>query len=243
MEPQFEASDAAQREPQQPLLSASGAGLPLQVGATRRDFAALLEVTRDDALRLAAGRVSEARRRGLRSRLRSALGVLPLAARSYLQDDARAESAAVGGLAAATRALRAEDWSQVATALSAMCAAYPLSLTGLRAEDATAAAAAAAGRSFRASCGLCHRSSQPDAALPAPDLRRWARSMPAREFVARMIDGVHGTAFTGFENPLSDAEIAAFYAYLERPAATGRRAAAPDGQVPDLLRHSPGARR
>jgi len=239
VEPRPEASDAEERGARQPLVGASAPRRPLQAGAARRDFAALLEVTRDDALRLVAGVPDAARRRGLHAKVGSALGVLPLAARAYLQSDARAEATALAELARAARAARASDWPRTAVALSVLCAAYPVSLAGLRPEDAAPNAVLAAGGSYRARCAMCHRVPAAHAELPAPDLARWARRMPAREFVARMIDGVHGTAFTGFENPMSDAEIAAFYAYLQ--GVEGARASSSHGHGAVLLRHSPRA--
>ncbi|MGA7801584.1 MAG: cytochrome c, partial [Gammaproteobacteria bacterium] len=175
---------------------------------------AQLEVVRDDALRLTGRGLSGLRRRGLEAKVRSALGVLPLTARSYLQDDGQAEAWALGVLDRAEQALGTRDWKKAAASLSALCRAYPLRLSGLRPGDVGPAAVTAAGRSYQKRCAMCHRYAQPDSELPAPDLFRWSRSLGPRSFVARMIDGVHGTAFTSFENPLTDTEIAALYAYF-----------------------------
>jgi len=206
------------------------AGLLLQAGSRRRDLAAQLEVARDDAMRLAGSGLNKPRRVGLEAKVRSALGVLPLTARAYLQDDGAAEASALATLKRAQRALQSRDWKRVAAVLSQLCSAYPLRLAGLRPGNAGPAAVAAAGRSYQHSCAMCHRYARPDSQLPAPDLFRWSRTLGARSFVARMIDGVHGTAFTSFENPLSAAEIAAFYAYFR----TGGTVAA--GGSPDKAR-------
>jgi mono/diheme cytochrome c family protein len=186
--------------------------------------AAQLEVARDDALSLAGGGLKPPRRRGLEAKVRSALGVLPLTARAYLQDDRAAEASALATLRRARRALGRRDWKRVSASLSQLCHAYPLRLAGLRPGDAGPAAVAAAGRAYQKSCAMCHRYAQPTSKLPAPDLFRWSHTLAPRSFVARMIDGVHGTAFTGFQNPLTDNEIAALYAYFRAaPSASPSR--------------------
>lgn len=203
------------------------AGPLLQVGARRRDLAAQLEVVRDDAARLAGSGLNPLRRRGLEAKVRSALGVLPLTVRAYLQYHNAAETSALATLERARRALGRRDWKRVSASLSQLCRAYPLRLAGLRPGDAGPEAVAAAGRAYQKSCAMCHRYAQPTSELPAPDLFRWSRTLAPRSFVARMIDGVHGTAFTGFENPLTDNEIAALYAYF-RAGPSGSPSRAPD---------------
>jgi len=63
-------------------------------------------------------------------------------------------------------------------------------------------------------CHGCHVVSNPRQTPPVYSLAGMANNLPAREFIARMITGVHGTAEIALRNPLSDDDIRGIYAYL-----------------------------
>ena len=63
-------------------------------------------------------------------------------------------------------------------------------------------------------CHGCHVVSNPRQTPPVYSLAGMANHLPAKEFIARMITGVHGTAEIRLRNPLSDGDIRGIYAYL-----------------------------
>ncbi|HKK14174.1 MAG TPA: cytochrome c [Gammaproteobacteria bacterium] len=201
--------------------SAAGppAGPTLSPDRRRRDYAALLEVARDDARRLAA----REGRPGLAAKVRSALGVLPLTARVFLQDRPGLAARTAATLRSARRAGAGGDWDTVVETLTPLTRTWPLALQGLTPPAAGADQVRWARRAYEAQCAACHGGPGAGSAPAAPNLFRWARRLPARDFVARMIDGIHGTASVSFANPLSDSQIAGLYAYLRRRAGTGEQ--------------------
>ncbi|HCA26396.1 MAG TPA: hypothetical protein DEP05_01900, partial [Betaproteobacteria bacterium] len=91
---------------------------------------------------------------------------------------------------------------------------FPLHTRGLLPADVAPGQIRIAARLYQSTCMGCHQFYNTASARPAMDLFAAARRMPAAEFLARLIDGVHGTAFTSFANPLAQAEIAAMAAYF-----------------------------
>lgn len=203
----------------QARAGAAGRGRPpalglLAAGQRRRTFAAMLVVLAGDVRRLAALGLSPRHRAGVRSRIVAALGVLPLVARRYLQADGAREAATLARIQALRRAFAAGNRAQSAAEARALAREFPLHTRGLAPADVTPGQIRIAARLYRSTCMGCHRFYNTASARPAMDLFAAARRLPAAEFLARLIDGVHGTAFTSFANPLAQAEIAAMYAYF-----------------------------
>lgn len=198
----------------------TGPGVPtpvtglLSVGLRRRTFSAMLVVLGGDVRQLSTPNLDTRRRNAIRGRISAALGVLPLVARRYLQSDPAVEARMHRRIGALRTAFATHNLPRLATQVKALVQVFPLQTRGLIAPNISPDEMAYARRLYQSTCMGCHRFPDPGAARPAPNLFAWARQMAPVEFLARMIDGVHGTAYTSFNNPLSDAQIAALYRYF-----------------------------
>ena len=103
--------------------------------------------------------------------------------------------------------------SGVISMLAAMARAYPFDVAGILPAEATPERLRIGKAIHDETCAGCHDHPDPEAALPAPNLFRWARTMPAAEFAARLYAGIRGDALTALANPLGAAEMAALIAY------------------------------
>lgn len=199
-----------------PTSAAACNGAPLlRTGRRRRTFAALLEVTADNLAHALSGRGWFGRHRtGVFREVESELDVLPLTARAYLQDVPACETQVVHTLLATGKEFAARRYDPALARLRELRASFPLDAAGLSGCRAPRWQLRWAGRTYRQLCRGCHAYPDSRAPRPAPDLFRWARRLSAREFAARLIDGIHGTRFTRYENPFSPAELAAFADYF-----------------------------
>lgn len=64
-------------------------------------------------------------------------------------------------------------------------------------------------------CAACHDEPDLEVSRPAFNLFEQARSLPLKEFAARMVIGVRGDRVTGIDNPLGDAELSALIYYYQ----------------------------
>ncbi len=195
-------------------VSYSPASGLLTTGLRRRTFAAMLEVIAGDTRRLLTPGLSPRHRTGIHARIAAALGILPLVARRYLQVDSARERVTLARLGELRRAFAAGKLARLAINVGVMAREFPLHTRGLMPTDVTPGQIRIAARLYQSTCMGCHQFHNATSARPAMDLFAAAHRMPPAEFLARMIDGVHGTAFTSFANPLAQAEIAAMYAYF-----------------------------
>ncbi len=174
----------------------------------------MLVVLAGDVRQLSTPDLDPRRRDGIRGHITAALGVLPLVARRYLQSDPAVNARVRLRMGALRTAFATNNLPQLGAEIKVLVQDFPLQTRGLIAQDISPDEMAYARRLYQSTCMGCHRFPDIGAARPAPDLFAWARHMPPVEFLARMIDGVHGTAYTSFNNPLSDAQIAALYRYF-----------------------------
>ncbi len=204
----------------------TGLGVPtpttglLGVGIRRRTFSAMLEVLAGDVRRLSDSDLGIRQRIGIRRRISAALGVLPLVARRYLQSDQVAETRVLIRVGVLRTAFATGNLSRLAAELNILVQDFPLQTRGLIVRNTSPGQRERAKGLYRSTCMACHRFPDASAARPAPDLFAWAQHMSAVEFIARLLDGVHGTAYTSFNNPLSDAQIAALYSYFRHAPQT-----------------------
>ncbi len=158
--------------------------------------------------------ISPGRQRDLQLRIASSLGSLKILARQSLPG----LGAPVAELLSQIDHLRDEYDGGMMRAFTDRAAAlshrYPVNITGLTARDAGARDVQEGERIYRRLCLGCHEAPAMTRDNPAQDLFTLAQTMPEREFIARMIGGVHGTPEVALGNPLSDAEIAGMVAYL-----------------------------
>jgi len=65
-------------------------------------------------------------------------------------------------------------------------------------------------------CSACHDNAATTTERPAYNLFTEAASLTTTEFIARMLNGVRGDAYTGIDNPLNDIQIGQLYRYYQQ---------------------------
>lgn len=181
-----------------------------------RDFSVALAILAGDARQLADPGTPLLRRTGLRERIASSLSSLNLLARQYLQQNGEQAPRLLTEITQMRSEFRASRLRAFARRAAALARRYPLNLAGLRPEDARPQDVVHGREIYRHLCLGCHAYPDRDRANPAPNLFRMAHRLPEREFVARLVGGIHGKPAVALRNPLSDAEIAGLAAYLRR---------------------------
>ncbi len=167
--------------------------------------AAEILVMAGDARRLAEETLPPLRQRGLRDRLLGAASGLPLLLRLA------GHPAEPGEVEALRAAIAADDLVTLRRDLEALAARVPLDTTGVLPADHRPRARRLARALHDGLCAGCHdgQPADTDDLLPAEDLFQAARTMPLREFAARLMIGVRGDTLTGFAQPLTDSDLAA----------------------------------
>jgi len=90
----------------------------------------------------------------------------------------------------------------------------PLSLKGLKAEEAKTESINTGKELYKSYCQACHKQPDLNQARPAYSLFKMAKALSNKEFIARMVVGVHGTPEIALQNPLTDDDISGMYNYL-----------------------------
>jgi mono/diheme cytochrome c family protein len=197
------------------LAAVPVAAAPRGQGPSLRAAAELL-LLRGDLRRLdSRPALPPANREGLRQRIAGELGLLPW----LLRQD--------GDPAGATR-LR--PWQHrplagpaarraLAATVDTLLARHKLDRAAFLAPSPTVADLQQARAIYGVYCAACHQgmgNGQPGATLPARDLFLMARREPRGEFLARMVQGVKGTAAIRFANPLTARQIGAMAVMFRR---------------------------
>lgn len=197
------------------VLACAGASLPARGDDTAaRALAIELQVALGDLRRLDTPDLPTAHAEGLRERLAGSLGLLPwLLLRAGHGGDAEA----LAGWA--SRPLDAEARRRLRPVLDDLAAAVPFALAARADLPQPPAALAEAAALHETYCAGCHDGAgagDPDARLPARDLRRMAREETAAEFLARLAAGIKGDETIAFRTPVTDRQILALRAYYLR---------------------------
>lgn len=184
-----------------------------KVDAQRR-FPMELQVLAGDARMLAHAELPAARRRGLTQRIAGSLSGLRLLARQYRQAARRSAPALLSDIDALRRDFAHGRWDKLARRSRILARGYPPDLSALRPAQASADDVRRGRRLYRHLCMGCHAHPDPHRDNPAPDLFAMAQRLPEREFISRLVTGVHGTPAVALHNPFSDSENAGLAAYL-----------------------------
>ena len=107
-----------------------------------------------------------------------------------------------------------KNWNRSKQILRHLIAQMPLSTKGLKPEEASKEAIQTGKEIYKSYCQACHRQAELRQARPAYSLFKMAKNLTQKEFIARMIVGVHGTPEIALQNPLTDDDIAGMYHYL-----------------------------
>ena len=189
-------------------------GMPATVfglGEHGRQAGAELLVLQGDLRLLQQEGLPDSRHRGLRARIRGMLAVLPLLLR--MADQERGRRPAPLSTRELDDLLDQGGPERLQRRLRELSRRYPFPATGILPATPSPRRLALARRLHRSYCAGCHSGAAGDGERPAPDLFRQARSLPEREFTARMVTGIRGDALTGIGNPFTDEELAALIAF------------------------------
>lgn len=156
--------------------------------------------------------VSALQRKGLRARLASALSYLGITARRYLDERGVQDPDLLAQVGDLRRTFAAGRMEAFQARLQSLVAHYPVDLRGIVPLVVDQERLRTGRRLYQKMCFGCHAASVPTQEYPAPDLFREARTMPRREFAARLLGGVVGNFYTSLENPLSDEQLASLFA-------------------------------
>ena len=181
-----------------------------------RRFPLQLEILAANARVLLSSTIPARQKHGLHLRMASSLGTLRFLAREYLQAKHRSGDTLLQKIDILRHAFNAGELQTFATESRRLAQHYPVVLTGLRPSDANPRDISAGRRIYHQLCMPCHEHPDTTQAIPAQDLFSMARAQTQREFISRLIAGVHGTPAVALRNPFSDAEIAGLVGYLTR---------------------------
>ncbi len=195
------------------------AGIALLIPATvfaageqQRRFAVELALLAGDSRLLQEAELSAEKRRWIEGRISSSLNVLPLLARYYLQESGQDEA----GLLEQLLDLRQQspDPATLRIAADKLRQRFPIPFPVDLQQPLDARTQSETGSIYQQLCLGCHLTPAAEASVVIGNFGSFARSMSADEWLARLLGGLRGDSYTGYENPFSDAEIAALYRYI-----------------------------
>jgi len=192
------------------------ASFSCHAGEQMRRFPLELAVLAANAHDLSTQTMSARQKHGLRLRMASSLGTLRFLARQYLLAMHQSENGLLGKIDRLRQDLRNDEIMLLARDSRRLTREYPVILVGLTPDDADSQDIAAGHRIYQHLCMGCHEYPDTRRAVPATNLFNMADKLPPREFMARLITGVHGTPAVALHNPFSDREIAGLAAFLAR---------------------------
>lgn len=157
---------------------------------------------------------------GLQQRMAGALGSLNWLCRQYAALHNFDSSELQLGIKQLRVAFKDKSWNRSKQILSFLVEKMPLSLQGLRPNDSNEVAIQTGKEIYISYCQACHLQSKQDIEAkanqqrPAYSLVEMAKELTQKEFIARMIVGVHGTSEIALQNPLTDDDISGMYHFL-----------------------------
>jgi len=197
------------------LLTGIALSIPVSVssaGEHQRRFAVEVALLAGDSRLLGGDGLSPEKRQWIEGRIASSLNVLPFLARHYLQEAGLDET----GLLEQIKDLQqqARGGNELFEAAEEMSQRYPVRFpvdlerpldTLTKSETASA---------YQQMCLGCHLVPALDRSVVIGNFGAFARAMPEREWLARLLGGLRGDSYTAYENPFSDTEIAGFFRYI-----------------------------
>ena len=153
-------------------------------------------------------------REGYKQRIAGALGTLNWLCRQYAALHDIDSSKLQNDIKQLQDDLKDKNWNRSKQLLSLLIVQIPLSIKGLKPEEASTEAIRTGKEIYKGYCQACHIQADLTQARPAYSLFNMAKNLTQKEFIARMIVGVHGTPQIALQNPLTDDDIAGMYRYL-----------------------------
>ena len=153
-------------------------------------------------------------REGYRQRITGALGTLNWLCRQYASFHGLSSRKFQTDIKELRAAFDVSNWDKINQILNGLIEQMPLSLSGLKPEKAKVEAIRTGKEIYKGYCQACHKQPDVNQARPAYSLFEMAKTLSEKEFLARMISGVHGTPEIALQNPLTDDDISGMYNFL-----------------------------
>jgi mono/diheme cytochrome c family protein len=153
---------------------------------------------------------------GYQQRIAGALGTLNWLCRQYISFYELPSHKILSETNELRTAITLQDWGKARLLLSSLIDQMPLPLEGLQPEDSDKKGIQTGKEIYKGYCQACHNRPYLEQARPAYSLFKMVRQLSQKEFIARMIVGVHGTAEIALQNPLTNADISGMFVYLLR---------------------------
>lgn len=199
------------------------AGTPAHAqGEQQRRFAVELRLVAGDLRRLEQEKLTPLHTKGLRERIRGALGYIGLLGREAVQESGTPDPRLAGDVSDLRSAFDLDRLDAMHTPLANLLQRYPMDYTGYDDNPNTDATLMATGRNIDTHlCVGCHGRPVENVPNPAPNLFTDSRSMTREEFVARLVGGLRGVPDTGLDNPYSEQAMRGLYAWYRDGGMTG----------------------
>lgn len=187
-------------------------------GEHQRRFTVELALVAGDSRLLAeqndasSNKISKQKQQWIQSRLISSVNQLPLLARYFQQEKGTSTPSLLKQLQALKQQLNNPTaLRQQSLSLSKQ---YPVIFSLSLPQPLTAKTRKTVISRYNRLCLGCHFGPAGEKSVVIGDLASFARSMDNSEWLARLIGGLHGDAYTGLENPFSDQDIAQLFGYI-----------------------------
>ncbi|MBC8212208.1 MAG: hypothetical protein H8E21_14190 [Gammaproteobacteria bacterium] len=181
-------------------------------GQQQRQFSVELALLAGDSRLLIEGGLSDQKRAWIEQRVQGQLNILPLLARYYLQHSGGVDNHLPGQLRELQH-LRHHP-SQLHQQALALSQLYPVDLAFDLSRSLKPAALQAVTELYNSLCLGCHVLPSAEKSVIKGTLSQFSRSMNQQEWLARLFGGLHGDAYTSYQNPFSDPQIGAFFIYI-----------------------------
>jgi hypothetical protein len=156
--------------------------------------------------------------RGYQQRISGAMGTLRWLCRQYVFVYKLNMREIQGDIDNLYNAFNKQEWRDFSNSLNRLSEQMPLAIKNLKPDSVQHDTIKIGKEIYLGYCAACHNQPNLTQSRPAHSLFKMVRKLPRKEFIARMIVGVHGTAEIALQNPLSDKDIAGMTAYfLQKP--------------------------
>ncbi|MFK5986214.1 MAG: hypothetical protein QM479_12440 [Pseudomonadota bacterium] len=195
------------------VYSVGYSSLSYATGEHQRRFAVELAIAAGDSrLLLNSNKLSVGKQLWIKQRVIAAVQFLPLLARYYQQErhinDAQLDKKLHQLL------LLLEQPQSLHAQLIKLSRQYPLNFSLIIPQKLDTLSLKKIAKLYNSLCIGCHLGVATDNSVVVGKLALFANTMDKDEWLARLIAGLHGDAYTRLENPFSDQQIALFHSYI-----------------------------
>jgi hypothetical protein len=183
---------------------------------TTRRLSAEIVVMKADLKRIIYSGLSLQHKKGLKTRIKGGVAILPLLIRKSWNGLLPLPSHRSNQMKKIQSALNSGNYIFVYKELDKLILKYPFNTKGLLPPDNRPLAIQRSKRIHESFCAGCHDEPDTSISRPAWSLFELSKNNSLKEFSARMVIGIRGDSLTGLDNPLRDSEISALIAYYRR---------------------------